>query len=271
MPGTRQFKHTIFILVLLLTSATLSKAQYGFEAYKLPAAILRIQTGYSTASTTSKYEGVMRIFDANNSGIVIKDTAWSQNLNSTSTLGFTIGTYIPIQRLGRVSLLALSTNLNYNVFKWNNIASELYSGTDYSISGSTKQIAVPLSLDLKFGCDATLSKNNRFCATIGGGFQPAFFYTEVETSSNSTIGVNPFIKAEVGLLAGLCMKLQAKYEFGLIKDFELISKYVDETKEMNLARNFSMSGEPAFTFSVILMPFSWAWQEHGWWDTYEVR
>lgn len=271
MPGTSQLKQTIFILILLLTSTTLSKAQYGFEAYELPGAILRIQTGYSIASTTSEYKGVMRIFDPNNSGIIINDTAWSQNLSTTSSLGFTIGTYIPIQRLGKVSMLALSTNLNYNVFKWNNIAGELYTGSNYSLSGSTKQIAVPLSLDLKFGCDATLSKNNRFCATIGGGFQPAFFYTEVETSSNSTAGVNPFVKAEVGLLAGLCVKFQAKYEFGLIKDFELISKYVDETKEMNLARNFSMSGEPAFTFSVILMPFSWAWQEHGWWDTYEVR
>lgn len=271
MPGTSQFKHTAFILVLLLTSATLSKAQYGFEAYKLPAAILRIQTGYSVASTTSQFDGVMRIFDVNNTGLVLKDTSWSKNLSSSSTLGFTIGTYMPIQRLGKVSMLAIAANINYNVFKWENVANELYTGTPYSISGSTKQIAVPLSLDLKFGCDATLSKNNRFCATIGGGFQSAFFYTEMERSSNSTAGVNPFVKAEVGLLAGLCMKFQAKYEFGLIENFELISKYNTDVEDLNLAGSFSMSGEPAFTFSVILMPFSWAWQEHGWWDTYEVR
>lgn len=262
-------KNVLLVIILLISSTTLSKAQYGFEAYKLPGAILRIQTGYSVAGTSSLYEGSLRLY--NNEGIILVDTPWSENMNTTSTLGFTIGTYIPVQRLGKVSMLALSTNLNYNSFKWEKVANELYAGTDYSIKGSTKQIAIPLSLDLKFGCDATLSKNNRFCATLGAGMQPSFFYTEMEGLTNITGGVNPFIKAEVGLLAGLCMKLQAKYEFGLIKNFELISKGSTSVEDGILAGSFSMTGEPVFSFSIILMPFSWAWQEHGWWDTYQLK
>lgn len=265
----RHMRNTLFIIILLISSATLSKAQYGLEAYNLPGAILRIQTGYSFASTASTYAGSLRIYNAD--GMIQADTPWSQDLNTSSSIGFTVGTYIPVQRLGKVSMLALSTNINYNVFKWEKVADEIYGGTGLTLSGNTKQIAVPLSLDLKFGCDATLSKNNRFCATIGGGFQPAFFYTQIDGYSNSTAGVNPFLKVEVGLLAGLCMKFQAKYEFGLMKDFELINKVSTNLEDKNLAGSFSMTGEPAFTFSIILMPFSWAWQEHGWWDTYQLK
>src|ERR1044072_2834641 len=100
----------------------------------------------------------------------------------------------------------------YNLMTWKKDDNEL--GT---FDGATVQMALPIGLDLKFGADALMVKDMHFCATIGAGAYPSYSLTSI-TDAPVTIdpvfSVAPYIKAEIGVNAGICMKVRALYAIG---------------------------------------------------------
>lgn len=253
------------ILICLLCIASLSSnAQYGLMAYELPGSILRFEVGYVNSASTAEYSGKLRLYD---NGNYLQDSMHSQTVGSTG-YGVSFGTFMPITRLGKISMLTLSFTGMYNQIKWQNIGEEFYQGTNLAISGNTRQLSLPIGIDFKFGCDATMNKNNRFCASIGTGIRPTYSFTEMEAHSVGVATVHPFLRLEAGVLAGLAMKLRITYSF---MDVEYMKQFNTSTLDDNLAESFTLKGTPPVAISFIIMPFSWAWQRHGWWDTYHRR
>ncbi len=254
----------VFFCITLFLFSTTGYAQYGHMAYELPGSILRFELGYVNTGSTADYSGKLRLYD---NGAYLRDSAHSQTVGSTG-FGVSFGTFHPIARLGKVSMLTLSITGMYNQIKWQNIGENIYQGTNLSITGQTRQLSLPVGFDFKFGCDATMNKNNRFCASIGAGATPTYSFTDIEAHSVGKASFHPFLKFEAGVLAGLCMKVRVIYSF---LNVEYVNEVNTSTEDDNLAESFTLTGNPPVSVSFIIMPFSWAWQRHGWWDTYQRR
>lgn len=124
-------------------------------------------------------------------------------------------------------------------------------------------MALPIGLDFKFGCDALTVKNNRFCATLGVGALPTYSVTTLDNipTLDGQFGVAPYAKVEAGIFAGICMKVRAIYSFGN-------TTYFDKTDKTTFSSNSTtLVGKSNLTISLLVMPFSWAWDKEEWWNT----
>ncbi len=248
---------SLFTLLLITAFSIQSNA-------KFPGVLTRFQIGYSFVNSTADYNGILKTYNADN--VYVADTPWKESVHTTAAFGVALGTYIPVKKLGRVSLLAVNADFTYDFKYWKNIANGLYSQAfDLGISGLSAEIGVPISLDFKFGCDATSTKNQRFCTSIGAGIHPSFAFTSFEDNAATAFGMAPFVKYEVGFFKGICMKFRFMYTFDNI---QYINKSGSVFKQDDLASNFTLKGKNTFTVSAIFMPFSFLWERKGWWNSY---
>ncbi len=145
-----------------------------------------------------------------------------------------------------------------------NISGYQYS-SDYYFDGMTVHMAMPIGGDFKFGCDALADKSIRFCGTIGAGAYPSISATVDASDAGFGFGVNPYAKAEFGVMAGICFKIRAMYTFGNIP-------FYTEGNSISSFAGFdsrsSLTGKQSLTLSLIFMPFAWNWKESGWWNSY---
>lgn len=248
--------------VFLCLSLIVSNA-FSAQA-KLPGFLTRYQIGYSFVNSTAEYNGMLRTYDLKHN--YIADTPWTETVHTSAAFGITMGTYLPIKRLGKSSTLATNIDFTYDFKYWKNVAGGLYSEfTDLDISGVSVEIGVPITLDFKFGCDATSTKNQRFCTTLGAGIYPTFAFTSFEDNAATGFGMAPVVKYEVGFFKGICMKFRVLYSFDNI---QYISKSGSVFKQDDLASNFTLKGKSTLTVSAIFMPFSFLWERKGWWNSY---
>lgn len=247
------------LLIFFLLVSTVFSAQAKF-----PGVLTRYQIGYSFVNSTAEYKGMLKTYDQKQN--YLTDTPWNETIHTSAAFGVTMGTYIPIKRLGRVSTLATNIDFTYDFKYWKNVAGGLYSElADLNISGVSVEIGVPITLDFKFGCDATCAKNQRFCTTLGAGIYPTFAFTSFEDNAATGFGMAPVVKYEVGFYKGICMKFRVLYSFDNI---QYISKSGSVFKQDDLASNFTLTGKSTLTISAVFMPFSFLWERKGWWNTY---
>ena len=86
-----------------------------------------------------------------------------------------------------------------------------------------------------------------------------------EHTTGYHFGFNPYVKAEVAAYAGICFKLRLTASYGklnyLFENYN-VGKYTDGA--------FHITGLMNITGSLILMPFSYRWTEHSWFNTYDT-
>ena len=233
------------LLALLILSPVCSFA-------KFPGILSRFQLGYSFVMNSGTQELKYPV----SSG----DTIIKRDLKTSAAFGVTAGTYVPIKRLGQSSMLVFGVDFMYNMMTWKPTTGD--EGT-IGFDGLTAQMALPVGLDFKFGADALNVKDKRFCATLGFGAFPSYELTTIENtplSFDPVFSVAPYAKAEVGVFAGICMKVRAIAAFGKIGYLE----YTD--KDLNSTTSFY--GNTNFAVSLLIMPFSFTWQREEWWNTY---
>lgn len=222
----------------------------------------RYETGYSLPMATAVFTDQRTITDEFGN---VTYKYYSHNATATNAMGAVAGTYFPISNLGDNSIMAIAVAVKGNIYVFNtgNVSFDTIS-TDYEYNYDfvSIEMGVPVSLDLKFGCDATQNKNNRFCFTGGIGMAPTLIATGLPSGFNSDgstalsdasakLLVEPFLKAEVGAMLGICFKVRAMYSFGRIKYYDNGNDY----------QHLSIIGKSNLTVSLILMPFSWAWKK----------
>ena len=232
---------------------------------KFPGILQRYQLGYSFVINSAQLTNGTKITGA---GSLDRDTSYKTNFNTSAAFGVTMGTYVPLARLGRASTLVLGIDFMYNMMTWKSKVPAF--GGEIDFSGVTAQMALPIGLDFKFGADAINVKDRRFCATIGAGAFPSYALTALDNAEGLSIdpafSVAPYVKGEVGIFAGICMKLRAVYAIGNLT-------YMDLSESTNTAGVTSTSttkflGTSNLTVSLLIMPFSFTWKKEEWWNTF---
>lgn len=232
---------------------------------KFPGILKRYQLGYSFVMNSAELKNGTKITGA---GSFDRDTSYKTTFSTSAAFGVTTGTYIPLKRLGRSSSLALGIDYMYNMMTWKSKIPGY--GGEIDFSGVTAQMALPIGLDFKFGADAITTKDRRFCGTLGVGAFPSYAVTALDNAGGISIdpafSFAPYVKAEVGIFAGICMKVRAVYAIGNVT-------YMDYSESTTNAGVTSTStskfvGTSNLTVSLLIMPFSWMWQKEEWWNTY---
>ncbi|PZF71718.1 hypothetical protein [Taibaiella soli] len=243
------------LVSLILALPLLSHAQDDENRHRWTE---RFEIGYSFCLSSATFQYKEHKFDSES--LTVSDSTHSDKITSKGGFGATLGTYFPIAKIGTRGSLAISTTFLFNAIAWEpggfSYSSNSQTGTTSTGSG-TMEMALPIGVDYKFGCDAIQDKSRRFCYSLGAGFYPSYTMT-VYKGNNGTAGhLLPYLKGEIGFFAGICFKARATYSFGNIK-------YVSyEESGGNTAIN--LSGKSGLTLSLIMMPMSWKWGKAEWW------
>ena len=255
----------------ILFTALVAFSVASYAQPRFPGFLKRLQFGYSYVMASADYE-TKDFFYSDLPGFPSRDTIYKGELKTTAAIGYNIGTYFPLKQLGRKSKLCLSTDFVYNIMTWESTKNPNGLGglTGFDYSGFTAQMGLPIGLDVKIGTDAMTDKAIRFCTTFGAGVHPSYSITalDYDISIDPKFNTNPYVKAEVGIFAGICFKLRALYTFGNMTYIDYNERKTDEAF-LSLTENGSkLTSKSNLTLSLIVMPFSWGWPRSEWWNTY---
>lgn len=232
----------MMVTLLLCTSAVSSEA-------RLPNALTRFQVGYSYPRAKADYR------------LTLDDTSIFETVTTKGGFGATIGTHIPISKFGDATMIALTIDGLYNLLVWDmEPVNDVYNtntvgySNQYEITGGSVQLSVPIGLDLKFGCEAALEKSKGACFSFGAGAMPTAALTAYQDNAGAIIRLQPYVKAEFGVMAGICMKIRAIYAMG---KFDYINVKNDAGDIDTYGA--SLTSKSTLTLSLLLMPFSYSW------------
>lgn len=253
------YKLKIFLFALLMTSPLA-----GFA--KFPGILSRFQVGYTFVSNQAEYSSSFK------TGFLNIDTSFpGYEMKTSASFGVTAGTYFPLARLGNSSALVLGVDFMYNAMTWDSKIPGILDNSNFSMKfdGVTAQMALPVGLDFKFGADAIQARDRRFCATLGGGVFPSYSATALNNTPMTiepVFSVAPYVKAEVGIYAGICMKVRAIYAIGDVVYMDY--KKSDNTGGIRSESTSKLTSNSNLSLSLLIMPFSYKWQKAEWWNTY---
>ncbi len=260
-------KKTLLYITLLLFISTSAHAQSFF--FRVPKFTQRMHIGYTYVANSAKYEGQVYNYNFDSASYTSLGLT-SQNIRTVGGYGMVMGTYFPLTNFGGDKVgLALSTDFAYNFMLWEELKGGYYDQIDvdfFNSSGVTLQMGMPIGLDLKFGAESTTSKNHRLTATVGAGVNAMYSLTSYEDNVGAIFSPNPYIKLEGGIRAGIVMKLRILYTIG---GPQYISEDADIFGSVNeYSTDFTLTGRSSLNISLLFSPFSWMWNEHGWWNKY---
>lgn len=249
---------------------TEARAQYE----RWPGAVKNIEIGYGWTKTWADYDRVIKAVREDGKAF---DTTISMQVSSKTGISGAFGTSIPLKRLGWHSRLHLGLNFIYNSYLWDyptaNGAALSDSGVvyDYSrsllFSGLSLNYGLAISADFKFGADGMMDKRYRWSWTGGVGVMPSMNLTSDFDAADFTFGVQPFVKTEVGLRAGIVWKLRLTYQAGTLKYLDVKPK--DSFFGIpNAEQTTRLTGRGNFGVALIVMPFSWTYKKSYWYNTY---
>jgi hypothetical protein len=259
----------IAFCVTLLSNAAFAQDDYIKQGYvrqsRLPRSLHKFELGISSVGATGYY---LSMFD--------EKLPSGQNVSSyhegptvsKGGLAINIGTYYRLLKIGKRTAVAFDMNYMFSWMKWQGIGAGFYTERSWNNGGSTWQMAYPVGLELKFGSDARLEKNHRFCMSFGGGVMPIMSASKLKDTLKKkgrefNFGYQPYVKAELGLLMGICWKLRLMYSVG---DLKLLENSSTGHKDPYSVSNFNLISKSTITFSIVMMPFSYDWPDNGWWN-----
>jgi hypothetical protein len=241
----------IFIALMISGTISHSQAKYNFEV------------GFSYCMASAEYKTRSSFFNANTG--VFTDSAKSEKITSKGGFGGLIGHHFPIIRMGDYSSVSISISYMYDALFWEPAGTTTtYDGQGtYTISPSvtsgTIKMGLPIGVDYKFGCDAVSDKSRKLCGTFGAGVYPSLLMTAFKDDAEMGFRTQPYLKGEIGIMAGICVKLRGTFTFGKLKYIDYSSDYD------NYKSSTSLTGKSSLTLSLIFMPMSFKWKKNEWW------
>lgn len=181
-----------------------------------------------------------------NLGIVSTGSFQLAKLSSKSALALNVG--------GQATFAALSfTDKDLNI----------KGGSPFTFDWNVYNITFPFSLDIKVGAEGASDRSLKSMYTFGAGAALRTFIFEMGSDDVGLMQVSPFLKVEAGYFAGIAFKLRAQYFIGSQVwseddfDFNVVENAAPDSKPF-----FRLSSGGDLVFSLILMPFSRAWDEY---------
>lgn len=118
--------------------------------------------------------------------------------------------------------------------------------------------SAPISFNYKYGGDASLSKDNKTLLSAGAGIATSYITIDDGTGAEALINAVPFIKAEVGFVLGVAVKLRGTAYLGNYNLIDYESPNLSTATGV-IARQYS--GPLGYNVSVIIMPLSFTWDK----------
>ena len=265
-----------FLLVAVFLTST-ADAQYTVREYFASVArsnelfrpLQRIELGYGFYNmNTANFQFDYNKTDINNQLI---DTYYVATMKPTAAMSASFGLHFPIAMLRNRGVVAVATTFAYNKMDYETDKFYLTSSNYLTYKFATTQMAARLGVDLMEGNHGVLDKSKPTCYTIGLGLAPTQFNmtpSVIGTDGKTTTGdavskmkMQPYIKAEIGFMAGLCFKLRATYSFGRA-DLMRVTTPSAVPASYPLATTFQMRSNLELSF--IMMPLSPAWRKSRW-------
>ena len=265
-----------FLLVAVFLTST-ANAQYTVREYFASVArsnepfrpLQRIELGYGFYNmNTANFQFDYNKTDINNQLI---DTYYVATMKPTAAKSASFGLHFPIAMLRNRGVVAVATTFAYNKMDYETDKFYLTTSNYLTYKFATTQMAARLGIDLMVGNHGVLDKSKPTCYTIGLGLAPTQFNmtpSVIGTDGKTTTGdavskmkMQPYIKAEIGFMAGLCFKLRATYSFGRA-DLMRVTTPSAVPASYPLATTFQMRSNLELSF--IIMPLSPAWRKSRW-------
>jgi len=265
-----------FLLVAVFLSST-ADAQYTVREYFASVArsnelfrpLQRIELGYGFYNmNTANFQFDYNKTDVNNQLI---DTYYVATMKPTAAMSASFGLHFPIAMLRNRGVVAIATTFAYNKMDYETDKFYLTTSNYLTYKFATTQMAARLGVDLMVGNHGILDKSKPTCYTIGLGLAPTQFNmtpsiigTDGKTTTGDAVSkmkMQPYIKAEIGFMAGLCFKLRATYSFGRA-DLMRVTTPSAVPASYPLATTFQMRSNLELSF--IIMPLSPAWRKSRW-------
>lgn len=252
---------------MLGAAAVPARAQFD----KFPGIIKQLEVGYGYSALTGDYK--IRSVTINSEGQVA-DTSLQQSVSSKAGLTYSFGTSVRLKRLGTKSTLALGVAGLYSAYLWDFpiLSTTSAGGTDFkytfggpAFNGIAVSGGLAVTADVKFGVDAMMDKQYRWGWTGGIGAIPSINFTsDPDLNAQYAFGVQPVVKTEVAVRAGIVMKLRLQYAFGNLT-------FLDNTvvaESVGFKTQTQLTGKSNFTASFIVMPFSFMYKKSMWYNSY---
>lgn len=248
-------------IVALLGTAGKASAQFYNNYWRGPS---NTEIGYSYCVASAEFK--FRDNNFNERTGMVTDTGFTQRLTSKSGFGVTAGYYWPVAKMNDMSRLSIGLSYMYNFYLWDGEVFSYASNTSSqgttttSVGSGTVELALPVGVDYKYGCDALKDKSRKFCASFGAGVYPSGSVTVFKDNGGFAFRARPYVRGEIGFFAGICFKVRGTYVLGKTNYIN----YEDSGVGYETSTTFKSTGTLAL--SLILMPFSWKWNKAEWWN-----
>lgn len=201
-------------------------------------------------------------FDDKIGGVEIDTTIQTSARLKNNITGY-LGVSIPLSRITPKTMVSFDIEANvimgeisYDTFEVNKV----YTTDYYSESMPFMMVSGPISVNYKYGGDATLNKEDKFMASIGAGIAPAYITVDPLSggSQEALVKAVPFAKAELGFFLGVAWKLRASYFMG---QYDLIDVRADNINSATGMLSKQYSGPLGYNFSLKVYPLSFLWDK----------
>lgn len=278
-------KITLSISILCISSIASFAQMIFIFGDKLPGYLTNYEVGYSYSFTSVTQTQVFTLADGS------KKEIKSSDVQSLMSPGVYMGWSLRLKKLGRgeQSALGLNVGMQENMFMWSHTSkihreinpsfpSSDENFMDEKTVGASMQIGVPISLDIKFGHDAFKYRNIRWGGSLGVGVMPNMIFSAgiPNFDSESFNGnITPFIKGDISIFAGIAIKLRGQIGFATTLGDSKNSLFGGQAggigESTTVKHEYKVQSPIQATFSIVLMPFSWGWEEKGFWNTYYYK
>ena len=184
--------------------------------------------------------------------------------NYRATSGYT-GVYFPMSYLSSNTALAMSVGLYGTASVWDIGNTSLQDNRVTTYESKDLYFGLPIGLDIIYGGEATMNKADKVTLRGGIGVMPYFAAGELADGSQDygKLGVQPYVKAEIGFFAGVQWKLKGM----VVAGSRTIYNYKAGDYRLQDANDYySMEFKirPTFTVGIAVLPFSFGWENDKW-------
>jgi hypothetical protein len=251
----------------------------------------RFEIGLNYVTALGQFNGVSSVYNPADVNLTnrLGDTTIKRSLMTSWGGGLMVGTCIPFKKLGHESIWAISLELQANLLNWADLnkvytqnGSFVVNKQQGTLNAWTYQFALPFGVEYKVGTDAIKTQRKHLGASFGagamilangtylqsvtGGAGPTVqIKADDEHNSGFNFGFDPYVKAELAVFAGICIKLRVMASYGPLN-------YLYENQNTGTYTDgpFRIQGLANITASLILIPASRHWSETAWWNTYDT-
>lgn len=189
------------------------------------------------------------------------DTSFTTTARLTKALTGYLGVSVPFARPTETSMLCLDieANILMGELSYDTVTVPLnYKDLFVTESMPFMMASAPVSVNFKYGGDASLSKDHRTLLSAGAGIATSYITIDDGSGAEALIKGVPFVKAEIGFLFGVAIKLRGTAYLGNYNLIDYTSPDISTASGI-ISRRYS--GQLGYNLSVIIMPLSFMWDK----------